>query len=85
MRIYNRYIMTVAILLLLTSVLLVAFGIDSLDIYGVSFVIEALIVTEIYRYSMPRARRALNIISIMLLCIFLLILGLEVIKFLTTS
>lgn len=75
--------MTVAILLLLTTVFLVAFSIESLDIYWVIYVLEALIVTEFYRYSMPRARRALNIISIVLLCVFLLFSVLQVIKILT--
>jgi len=82
MRIYNRYIITVAVLLLLTTVLLVALGIDSLEIYCISYIIETLLVTELYRYLSPLARRALTRVSVVLLGIFLLIIALQVIKIL---
>ena len=82
MRIYNRYIITVAVLLLLTTVILVAFGIDSVEIYYISYIMETLLVTELYRYLSPQARRALTRVSIVLLGIFLLIVVLQVIRIL---
>ena len=80
MRIYNRYIITVAILLLLTTVILVALGIRSLDVYYTSYVMEALIITELYRHFSPRARSALNMVGIVLLVGFLLIALSRIIK-----
>ena len=84
MRIYNRYIITVAILLLLTTVILVALSIDTLEIYYISYVIETLIVSELYyKYFNTQARRKLNMISLALLGGFLVIVVIHIIKLLT--
>ena len=82
MRIYNRYIITIAIALLLTTVILVAFDVASLEIYYTSYVIEALMVTELYRYLSPRARRALNTVSIVLLGGFFIIVVTHIVRIL---
>ena len=82
MGIYNRYIVTIGILLLLTAVILIGLGINSLKAYYTGFIMEALIVTELYRYLMPKARRGLNTVSIMLLCGFVLILIVQTIQIL---
>jgi hypothetical protein len=82
MKIYNKYILTVTVLLLLTTVILVALGIDSLDVYYISYVTEALIVTELYRHLLPRTRRGLNTVSVILLAGFLIIVVLETIRIL---
>ena len=67
MKIYNRYILTVALLLLLTTVILIATGQNALDIYFTDYIIEALIVTELYVYLNNKARRGLAYVSAMLL------------------
>ena len=82
MKLYNSYILIVAILLLLTTVILVALGQNSLDIYYTVYVIEALIVTELYVYFNAKARRGLNFVSAILIGGFFLIVSLEVIKIL---
>lgn len=82
MKIYNSYILIIAILLLLTTVILVALGQDSLDVYYSIYVIEALIITELYVYFNARARRGLNFISAILFAGFLFIVSLRVIKIL---
>lgn len=82
MKIYNSYILIIAILLLLTTVILVAMGQDSLDVYYSIYVIEALIITELYVYFNARARRGLNFISAILFAGFLFIVSLRVIKIL---
>ena len=82
MKIYNNYILTVAILLLLTTVILVALGHNSLDTYYVAYVIEALIITELYVYLNAKARRGLNFVSSILFGGFLFIVALKVIKIL---
>ncbi len=82
MKIYNRYIITVAILLLLTTVILVATGQNSLESYYITYVIEALIVTELYVHLNSRARRGLNQVSIMLFLGFVIVLSLQVLRLL---
>ena len=66
MKIYNNYILSIAILLLLTTVILAALGQNSLDIYYTVYIIEALIVTELYVYFNARARRGLTMVSAIL-------------------
>ena len=82
MKIYNSYILIIAILLLLTTVILVALGQNSLDIFYTIYIIEALIVTELYVYFNTKARRGLNLVSAILFGGFLFIVSLEVIKIL---
>ena len=80
MKIYNSYILIIAVLLLLTTVILVAMGQNSLDIYYSVYIIEALIVTELYVYFNAKARRGLAMVSTILFGGFLVILFLQVIK-----
>ena len=82
MKIYNSYILTIALLLLLTTTILIAIGQNSLDIYYSVFIIEALVVTELYVFFNAKARRGLNLVSAILLAGFLVIVSLEVIKIL---
>jgi hypothetical protein len=73
MRIYNSYILVVASLLLVTTVILAAYGTASLDVYYTLYVIEALIVTELYVYFNSRARRGLTVVSTVLFAGFLVV------------
>ena len=82
MKIYNSYILIVTVLLLLTTVILVATGQNSLDIYYTVYVIEALIVTELYVYLNAKARRGLSLVSTILFGGFLVVVSLQVIKIL---
>ena len=82
MRLYNRYVLTVALSLLLTTVILIATGQNSLDIYYTVYIIEAFIVTELYVYFNNKARRALSFVSTMLFAGFAIVLCLQVIKIL---
>ncbi len=61
---------------------MVAMGQNSLDIYYTVYVIEALIVTELYVYFNAKARRGLNLVSTILFGGFLVIVSLQVIKIL---
>jgi len=79
MKIYNNYILIVAILFLLTTIILVAMGQNSLGIYCTAYTIEALVVTELYVYFNARARRGLNFVSAILFAGFLFIVALQVI------
>ena len=82
MKIYNNYILIIAVLFLLTTVILVALGQNSLDIYYTVYIIEALIVTELYVYLNTKARRGLTMVSTILFGGFLVIVSLQVIKIL---
>ncbi|MFC2067073.1 hypothetical protein ACFLUO_08545 [Chloroflexota bacterium] len=83
MKIYNSYILTVALALLLTTIALIAIGQNSLVIYYTFYIVEALIITELYAYLNTKARRGLSVISIMLLAGFVSVLCLQVIKIIT--
>ena len=80
MKIYNSYILITALLLLLTTVILVALGQNSLDVYYTIYIIEALIVTELYVYFNAKARRGLNLVTFILFGGFLGIIALQIIK-----
>jgi hypothetical protein len=66
MKIYNRYILTVALFLLLTTVVLIAAGQNLLANYYTIYVVEALIITELYVHFNSRASSSLNLVSILL-------------------
>ena len=80
MSLYNRYVISVAALLLITTVLLVATGQSSLDVYYSFYVVEALIVTELFVYLNKRTRQALQSVSIVLFAGFIIVLGIQVFK-----
>ena len=80
MKIYNSYILIIAILLLLTTVILVAMGQNALDAYCSIYIIEALVVTELYVYLNAKARRGLSLVSVILFGVFLIIISYHVIQ-----
>jgi len=82
MKIYNNYIVTIAILLLLTTVILVAMGQNALDVYYSVYIIEVLVVTELYVYFNAKARRGLSLVSVILFGGFVVIVSLQVIRIL---
>ena len=82
MRLYNRYVITIAIFLLLTTVILIAAGQNSLDVYYTVYVIEALIITELFVHFNKVARRGLSYVSTVLFGGFAIALCFQVIKIL---
>ena len=80
MKIYNRYFITVAIVLLSTTVILISAGQTSLDIFYSLYVIEALIVTELFVYFNKKSRRVLNMVGVLLFGGFGIVLCLQVLK-----
>lgn len=83
MKIYNRYILTIAVLLLLSTVLMVAAGQDSLERYFAVYIIEALAITELFVYFNHKARRGLNYVSVLLFGGFAFILCFQIFKILS--
>ena len=82
MRIYDRYILFLALLFLSTTVFLSAFTEAGLDLYFSIYVIEALVLTELYVYLNPKARRGLNLVSYILFAGFLAIVAQKVVEIL---
>jgi len=81
-RIYNRYIVSLALLLSLTTVIMAAYGQDRLDVYFTVYLIETLALTEIYVYLTPKARKGLNLITGVLFIGFVGIVAFEVYRIL---
>lgn len=79
MKIYNRYILILAALLMISTIVLAATGQNSLATYYTVYVIEALLLTELYIYFNSRARRGLGVVSGFLFTAFVVILFLEVV------
>jgi hypothetical protein len=82
-KIYNGYILITALVLLLTTVILIATGQTLLNVYYTAYIIEALIITELFVYFNAKVRRGLTLISAVLFGGFLFVASLEVIKILT--
>ena len=80
MRIYNRYIISLTLLLTLTTVIMAAYGQSRLDLYFTVYLIETLALTELYVYLNPRARRGLGFITGALFAGFVILVGVEVYK-----
>ena len=83
MKIFNHYILTVAVILLASTVLLIAAGQDSLEHYFTIYIIEALVITELFIYLNQKARRALTYVSVLLFGGFAFILGFQIFKIIT--
>ena len=80
MKIYNSYILVVAVIFMLTTVILIALGQNSLDIYFTLYIIEAFIITELYVYFNNKARHGLTFISAILFAGFMFTLLFQAIK-----
>ena len=78
MIIYNRYLVTLALLFTTTTVLLAVYGQNKLDLYLSIYLIELLGATLIFAHLHPRVRRSLGFISYILFAGFLAIIATKV-------
>ena len=83
MRIYNTYILTISLSMLLTTVILIALGLAAIDVYYTIYIAEALVITELYVCFNSKARRGLTFTGIILFTGFLFALVIQVIKILS--
>jgi hypothetical protein len=67
---------------MLTTVILVALGQDSLNTYYSTYIIEALVVTELFVHLNAKARRGLSLVSVVFFVGFLAIMLQQVVKML---
>ena len=75
MRIYNIYILLLAIIVMLTTVILSVAGQVSLDLYFSIYLIEYLVLTLLFIHFNPRARRAVNFTGYLLFGGFVIIVA----------
>ncbi len=83
MRIYNKYIVILALTSCLMNSLLAFWGQSDLGIYFVTNTLAYLIITLLYVHFNPRARMALNTISMVLFGGFMVIVAVKVIDILS--
>ncbi len=73
MTLYNRYIVSLALIFSLTSVVFALVAIANLDLCLTIYIIESLIVTELFIYLNPRAKRNLIWVNVILFSLFILL------------
>jgi len=83
LRIYNKYIVSLALASGLTNTLLAFLGQNDLAVYFIVNVLAYLVITLLYTYLNPRARRALNTVGVVLFAGFMVIVSLKVIEILS--
>ncbi len=83
MRIYNKYVVSLVLASGLTNTLLAFFGQNDLGIYFIINIIAYLVITMLYVYLNPRARRALNTAGVVLFGGFMVIVVTKVIDILS--
>ena len=83
MRTYNKYIVSLALSACLINTLLAFFGQNDLGIYFAINIIAYLVITLLYVYLNPRARRALNTAGVVLFGGFMVIVVTKVIEILS--
>ena len=85
MTLYNRYLLTLAVLFTLSTTILAAYGQDKLDAYFTVYVIEYLVATLLFVYLDPRARRLLDAMGYVLFGGFMVIVAMKVVEILRRS
>ena len=80
MRIYNKYVVSLVLASGLINTLLASFDQNDLSIYFTANIIAYLVITLLYVYLNPRARKALNTVSAVLFAGFMMIVVLKVME-----
>lgn len=83
MRIYNKYVVSLVLSSCLINTLLAFFNQSDLKIYFIINIVAYLLITLLYVYLNPRARRALNTVGAVLFAGFMVIVVLEVMEILS--
>lgn len=83
MRIFNNYIISLVLVASIVNTLLAFLGQKDLQVYFVVNIIAYLVITLLFVYLNPKAKRALNTIGVVLFAGFMMIVGLKIIAILT--
>jgi hypothetical protein len=82
LRAYNKLLFSLALAFGLVNTLLAFLGVNDLSIYFVVSAIAYLIITLVYVHLNPRARSALNSLSLIIFAGFMLIVAVKVVEIL---
>ena len=82
MRIYNKYIISLVLAFGVINSILAAAGQEKLDVYFTVNLIAYLVISLLYVYLNPRAKRLLNTVGVVLFGGFLAIVALKVVEIL---
>lgn len=82
MRAYNKLIVSLALAFGIINSLLAFFGQNDLSVYFIANAIAYLIITLVYVYLNPRARSALNALSMIIFAGFMVIVAVKVVEIL---
>lgn len=78
MTVYSRYLLTVAVVLPISTVVLAAYSVQQLDAYLSLYVLEYLVISVLFAYVHPRGKRVLDGVGIVLFMGFLAIVAVKV-------
>ena len=85
MTVFDRYLVTLALLFTATTIMLAAYSQFRLDLYYSLYLIELLAATLLFANLHPRARRLLSIVGYLVFGGFLAIVALKVLQILIES
>jgi len=83
LRIYNKYVISLALVTCLISTVLAFLGEEDITVYFTANVIAYLTITLLYVYFNPGARRALNTVAVVFFAGFLVIVAMKVVEILS--
>ena len=82
MRLHERYVTLLSLILPLTAVILAVYGESRLDLYVSMFALEYLILTALHSPLDPKTSRMLNAIGAVLFAVFVVIVASKVVEIL---
>ncbi len=77
MRVYNSFIVILAILFAIITISLSALGVDSIDVYFTGYAMALIVQSALYLYFTPKARRALSLVSLAAAAGFMALISLK--------
>ena len=83
MSVYNRYIISLVLTSCVINTVLAFFGQNDLTLYFTLNIIAFLVITLLYVYLNPRARRALNTIGVVFFAGFMVVVVLKITEILS--
>jgi hypothetical protein len=85
MRIYNRYLIILAVIFCIIDIVLASFNLQDISAYFIGNVIAYLVVTLLFVHFNHQARRALSVVSVILLTGFGFIAAVKIMDILTVK
>jgi hypothetical protein len=83
LRVYNKYVVSLTVVTCLITTILAFMVERDITVYFTVSVIAYLVITLLYVYFNPRARRALNTVAVVFFAGFLVIVAMKVVEILS--